>query len=310
MIDKRAENCQYSNWYPLFRDVTPRSCILKAPESFRKYLLADGIALYGDVNESSSEWESDVPPKEKITEMNDAIEEPVLPPGDFHADIEAAIQKMNGEVAPKLNWSAPVDATWILPSNSMRCITANDIYLLLKSSDYVNHDLQLDPAQITLVLREWFDVHPSHEFRCFVKDRKLVGISQRDMNYYEFLEPSKSLVENLCLDMTAVISRQFPDSSFVFDIYASKSFDKAWLLDINPWMEKTDSLLFSWDELPQLGQLTVRFIDKEDRSRTFNTKPHSSSQVPYELVDMPKGAMQEMLEQMKEQRKQEEQEKS
>ncbi len=43
---------------------------------------------------------------------------------------------------PKLNWSAPKDATWISATNSMECRTANDVYLLLKSSDFVTHDLE------------------------------------------------------------------------------------------------------------------------------------------------------------------------
>ena len=46
-------------------------------------------------------------------------------------------------MVPKLNWSAPKDATWIsLKQNSMECNTPNDIYLLLKSSDFITHDLE------------------------------------------------------------------------------------------------------------------------------------------------------------------------
>lgn len=298
-MDERVKNCQYAVWYPLFKALVPRSLVLNAPEEFRDYLLSDGIALFGDATgEDSSEWESDVPEKEADL----AVHEPTRPPQPFHDEIERAIEKLNGEVAPKLNWSAPVDATWILPSNTMRCTCANDVYMLLKSSDYANHDLQLEPPELTLVLREWFDVHPSLEFRCFVREGRLVGISQRDMNYYGFLEKSRALIENVFLDLAAKLSRSFPDPSFVFDAYAAKSFERAWLFDINPWMEKTDSLLFSWEELPLLDTLEVRLIEKDDRSRTFNTKPHSTSQVPYELVDMPRGAVKEMLEMMKEQR--------
>ena len=43
---------------------------------------------------------------------------------------------------PKLNWSAPKDACWISATNSMECRSANDVYLLLKSSDFVVHDLE------------------------------------------------------------------------------------------------------------------------------------------------------------------------
>jgi len=44
-------------------------------------------------------------------------------------------------VVPKLDWSAPKDATWISATNSMECRTPNDVYLL-KSSNFITHDLE------------------------------------------------------------------------------------------------------------------------------------------------------------------------
>ena len=44
-------------------------------------------------------------------------------------------------IIPKLNWSTPKDAIWI-NNNSLRCKTAGDVYLLLKSSDFCYHDIQ------------------------------------------------------------------------------------------------------------------------------------------------------------------------
>lgn len=41
-----------------------------------------------------------------------------------------------------MNWSAPKDATWMSPTNDLECRSPNDIYLLLKSSDFVTHDLE------------------------------------------------------------------------------------------------------------------------------------------------------------------------
>jgi len=42
---------------------------------------------------------------------------------------------------PKLNWSAPKDAAWI-NMGSLKCTKAGDVYLLLKSSDFVGFDLE------------------------------------------------------------------------------------------------------------------------------------------------------------------------
>ncbi len=39
-------HCSYSNWYPKYKSITPRSQVLKPlPQAFIDYLLADGIVL-------------------------------------------------------------------------------------------------------------------------------------------------------------------------------------------------------------------------------------------------------------------------
>lgn len=92
--------------------------------------------------------------------------------------------------------------------------------MLLKSSDFITHDLLPEhvfegcttsddgPSQseyeLELVLRKWYPVDRGREVRCFVRDNvllgeqitlchlriialsSLIGISQRDTNYYEF----------------------------------------------------------------------------------------------------------------------------
>ena len=104
----------------------------------------------------------------------------------------------------------------MLPMSSpLRCTCPADVYLLLKSSDFISHDL--DPLttfqhcegraqayELELVLRKWYPVDRGREFRCFVRqevflgmgydlstpqmtDSSFLGISQRDPNYYPFL---------------------------------------------------------------------------------------------------------------------------
>jgi hypothetical protein len=79
------------------------------------------------------------------------------------------------------------DAAWITATQSLKCTNTFDIYLLLKSSDFVNHDLShaydecvdgqhYEPDQnYELVLRKWYDLHPSMEYRCFVRNREIIG---------------------------------------------------------------------------------------------------------------------------------------
>ena len=45
-----------------------------------------------------------------------------------------------------------------------------------------------DPEKVDyeLVLTKWQEINPAYEFRVFVKDHRILGISQRDNNKYEF----------------------------------------------------------------------------------------------------------------------------
>jgi hypothetical protein len=110
---------------------------------------------------------------------------------ELRAAIDAAIARLGGAVAPKLNWSSPTDAVWVSPSSSLRCRSAEQVVLLLKSSPRAAFDLELcdrlragagcADAAPALALRAWRDVPPERELRCFVHGHRPVGICQRDL---------------------------------------------------------------------------------------------------------------------------------
>ena len=247
-------------------------------------------------------------------DQDDPSPQPVkLPPNrrfpELHSAIAAAIASLGGAVAPKLNWSSPKDATWISRHpNTVKCTSPNDVYILLKSSSFISHDLDhafddtvpcssssssssssspsSHPAFTpVLVLRAFFSPLPSLEFRCFVKDRNLIAITQRDLHYYPFLHSLRPAILVRVRDLFFRLRLSFPDDSFVFDVYipeadynnnsdsessdssgsdsdydepgssaaalrrSLKRLGRARLIDLNPWAPKTDSLLFDWQEL-------------------------------------------------------------
>lgn len=113
----------------------------------------------------------------------------------------------------------------MIPGGGLKCQHPADVYLLLKSSDFISHDLDhafdacveeianeqaeivdrihalsvqdesetsIDNAEdvltkrsrsdvrgyeFELVLKKWFDMPPSQEWRCFVRDQRLIGMS-------------------------------------------------------------------------------------------------------------------------------------
>lgn len=240
-------NCAYDSWWPKYRSFTPKSRIVSLTKPFVDYLQADGIFLpddeppiYGDDEEDEGDIAAEWRP--------------------LHKTIKATIRELGGKVVPKLNWSAPKDATHML-GNTMACNTPDEIYLLLKSSDFINFDLNhafdstVDDGTSSeipfhLVLRKSFNINPSAEFRCFVRDRRIIGVTQRDMNYFEFLfQLQDSLLRLIESFFEKNLKDTFPDDNFVFDVYIPDPHNKVWLIDINPWAQRTDPILFSWLEL-------------------------------------------------------------
>lgn len=234
-------------------------------------------------------------------------------------------------MVPKLNWSAPKDATWINVTNSMDCTTPNDIYLLLKSSDFVSHDLghafddtddkTEDPLiPYHLVLRKFAQVNPSLEFRCFVRNRTLIAISQRDPNHFEFLTKMKDDFRRVIMQFfDKHIKDTFPDPNFTFDVYIPPPHKRVWLVDFNPWAMRTDPLLFSWLELltmPEPAESVIqtseeggeevietaftpelRIINKDDpEAFGFATAQYSAHKLPKDVVDASRSGGSDMAE--------------
>ena len=275
--------CVYS-----YRTITPKARIIPLTTAFVDYLCEDGIVLPDDDEDPQPSWtdrDSGVFSEDRSAASDDDDDgEALLDPSayfrEIHRQIKETIVELGGSVSPKLNWSAPKDATWIAATNSMECRRPSDIYLLLKSSDFVAHDLEhafdgceetehgtveheaanmndshtvTGDIRYTLVLRKWVEMNPSLEFRCFVKSRTLVAICQRDLNHFDFLllmlDQLRSRIQSF---FDTKLKHTFPDKDFVFDVYIPPPHKRVWLIDINPWAPRTDPILFSWLELLQM----------------------------------------------------------
>lgn len=220
--------CQISSWYEKFssivghprKNVTIKSIIIdKLPIDFREYLLSDGVRLPVDATNLSSfappesaddndEWSSDED-ENNNADNNEQESECTEPPKQFHFPdlnerIITAIEALKGSVIPKLNWSTPKDAVWV-NGGSLKCTTAGDIYLLVKSSDFCLHDVQMHALEdcahddsdvndkskdqttaaieiqphpeLQLTLRKWCNLYPSMEFRCFIRHHEIGKLS-------------------------------------------------------------------------------------------------------------------------------------
>ena len=256
-----------------YRGITPKARLIPLPRSLLDYLRADGIVLPSDDEVHQPEWSdaddsgifSASDEAANVSDSDSEDEDVAARWRSTHNAIKSTIDELGGKVTPKLNWSAPKDATW-MNANTMTCRTPNDIYLLLKSSDFITHDLEhafddtvdspssnltINSIPYHLVLRkavqQW---NPSVEFRCFVRRRRLLCMCQRDLNHYDFLFNMVGQLRSRIQEFFDVRLRDtFPDENSVFDVYVPSPYDRVWLVDINPWAPRTDPLLFSWMEI-------------------------------------------------------------
>ena len=308
-------DCSFHSWYPKLRSVTPKARLIPLNDAFINYLRADGIVLPSD---ATADDDSGV-------YTDDEDEDPAEQWRGIHDQIKACITELGRKVIPKLNWSAPKDGTFMSATNDMVCTSPNEIYLLLKSSDFITHDLEQafdgclgesPPIDYYLVLRKAFNLNPSLEFRCFVRDGQLLAISQREMNYFAFLfELRDSFKVRIELFLNEHVLPNFPQKNFVFDVYIPPPHDRVWLIDINPWAPRTDPLLFSWLEILQMiGPVSAneqvdeedifepefRLVERDDpEAYQFTSTKYSAHKLPKEVVDAslePGGGMRELME--------------
>lgn len=281
-------NCSFPAWYDKFRKCSIKSIVVPLTVEVLAYLQDNGTLVLPEGSQPELTYERGPTSEEEEEEASEdwdhcetsgsVIEGPKLE--DFTNKIRDAITKLGGSVFPKLNWSAPKDASWIAFNNSLRCCTPGDVFLLLKSSSFVTHDLtspfkdcddpgEADaPVDYCLVLRKWMDINPAFEFRGFVKNKELVGICQRDVSQsYSCIGGDRLNIRSDIISFWREnIENRFPLQDYVFDVYRPAK-DHVVLLDFNPFGETTDGLLFTWSELQQQsedgGQGLSRIIEDE-----------------------------------------------
>ncbi|XP_053778860.1 translation initiation factor eIF2 assembly protein isoform X2 [Desmodus rotundus] len=318
MKKEHVLHCQFSAWYPLFRSLTIKSIILPLPQNVKDYLLDDGTLVVsgredpptcsqpdsGDEGEEIQEKMSPV----YVSFLHGALrfEGPV--PAFTFFSVLSPMQWSDDE-----NTATLTDAYWIAMNSSLKCKTLSDIFLLFKSSDFITRDFTQpfvhctddspDPCmEYELVLRKWCELIPGAEFRCFVKENKLIAISQRDYTqYYDHISKQKEEICRCIQDFFKKhIQYKFLDEDFVFDIYRD-SRGKVWLIDFNPFGEVTDSLLFTWEELISERNLKGDFSEGDALEQdspafrctnsevTVQPSPYLSYRLPKDFVDLSTG---------------------
>ncbi|XP_015688256.1 cell division cycle protein 123 homolog [Oryza brachyantha] len=146
-----------------------------------------------------------------------------------------------------------------------------------------------DGFQYYLALRKWYPgLRPESEFRCFVWQKRLVAVSQRDPSaYYPSLPGWSAEVQpKIEAFFEQVIEPQFASDNYTFDVYV-RADGRVKLIDFNPWGGYTLPLLFTWEELEQMGREELEFRVVMHHGAV---RPGLMTAVPYDMLDWGEGS--------------------
>ncbi|XP_022868212.1 cell division cycle protein 123 homolog [Olea europaea var. sylvestris] len=311
MKEEEINRCQIQEWYPKFESVSIKTQIHELPESFIQYLLDDSgpfllpLSISNDdalpKRVNKPEEEEDFVASEG---SGDEAEEPSPPPSfpELEMRIKESIEFLGGAAFPKLNWSAPKDSAWISSTGNLKCTNFSEISLLLKSSDSLVHDLShaydlccdktaSRPLSFYLALRKWYpSLQPHMEFRCFVCNRNLVGISQREVtNFYPVLLEKDNLKMTIRGFFVEKVMENFESESYTFDVYVTRD-GRVKLLDFNPWGGFTLPLLFTWEELEDKLKDEDHELEFRIVENSCGIRPGLKTAVPYDYLDTSPGS--------------------
>eukprot|EP00633_Aureoumbra_lagunensis_P006483 CAMPEP_0197319108 /NCGR_PEP_ID=MMETSP0891-20130614/53463_1 /TAXON_ID=44058 ORGANISM="Aureoumbra lagunensis, Strain CCMP1510" /NCGR_SAMPLE_ID=MMETSP0891 /ASSEMBLY_ACC=CAM_ASM_000534 /LENGTH=209 /DNA_ID=CAMNT_0042809875 /DNA_START=158 /DNA_END=787 /DNA_ORIENTATION=+ len=128
----------------------------------------------------------------------------------------------------------------------------------------------MNPTNLVLAIREWRELEPSMEFRCFVKSFTLVAACQRkcDTCYNYDDSDLNNIRERLATFYDSCLGHSIStDGDFVFDVYLDTR--STWLVGLNILGPPTNPILFEWKEI-----LSCREKKKNDKFLpSLPTKP-------------------------------------
>jgi len=141
--------------YSIFGPCMITHKLIELDDDFKKYLKLDGISI--------------------------APEEKKLISRDISDKIVNEI-KTHDYVFIKLNSKAPTDSEFLCVQ--LKCFSLDDILSLLKGSERLNQ--VFNPySKNYLIIKPWYKIEHKNEFRCYLINKRLKGISQRYINMYE-----------------------------------------------------------------------------------------------------------------------------
>lgn len=194
-----------------------------------------------------------------ITDWFEAFSTPTTSIDDIRKRVSDAVERFPRGAFVRLGSRSPKDSWLAMREGSMKVQRGEDpLRFILDASERVYEDLSLaiqENYPPHIFVREWKDIPAWSEFRCFMANRNLVGISQYQYrDYFQEVVNDKGAIEWCIREFFRGFRRQCHIPDVVFDVFVIRKEhgnDCAWevkLLELNPSFEMTDPCLFDWSK--------------------------------------------------------------
>ncbi len=165
-------------------------------------------------------------------------------------NVESAIRRISEAMRPfsgkrfvSTDFAAPTDSPRFLSSKRGSVVSAESAWFSLAGSARIRALAAKGLVQCVCVRKfRVFDV--PREFRLFIREGDLVAMSQRHLvRHFRRLEGRKEEYWRVVQEFFCEIKESLPVASLAMDIYITSN-RKVLVLDLNPWGEPTDPLMF------------------------------------------------------------------
>lgn len=172
--------------------------------------------------------------------------------------VNDALRAFPQGVFVRLGSRSPKDSHYALECGLRAFRSADVIKMFTDGSERVETDLRMALRfgyTPHLFIRPWLDIQPWAEFRCFVRNKVLVGISQYHCcpgAHWREIEDRATPIERAIRGFASEVLPTLHLDDIVLDVFLEERVKEppqsflVKLLDVNPFFPRADACLFSW----------------------------------------------------------------
>lgn len=262
--ESHNRNLTVKEIYSIFGPLMITHKLIELDNDFKKYLLLDGISI--------------------------APEEKKLISRDISDKIVNEI-KTHDYVFVKLNSKAPTDSEFLCCQ--LKSFSIDDILTLLKGSERLNN--VFNPySKNYLIIKPWYKIEHKNEFRCYLINKRLKGISQKYINLYEEYDDIDKIRE--CI-IEYIYSKEVKEALdkveiddmglhyMIIDLVYMPKKNKVKIIDVETLIEGGDDIIIEEDNNTDNKDTNNIDLNVKKNANLNNIKKEVKKKTPQEIQE-------------------------